>query len=172
MIHMGTYTELVASSISFRRLLDNIHQQEQEQQEHPHDIQRRRSTRSLTISDQENEDEMFLLKDNSEMKREGSINCHVYMSYLQAGAGLILGIFLVVFAFGIRETASVYYSWWLAKWSEDESYRYRDFHNCTNFSDQKIRLIQSMNESQWIDYRNERFYSYCGRSIFDQSLIF
>ena len=33
MVQMGTYEELLASSSSFTRLLENIHQQEQEQHE-------------------------------------------------------------------------------------------------------------------------------------------
>jgi hypothetical protein len=164
---MGTYTELVTSSSSFNRLLDNIHQQEQEQHEHPIDIQYRLSTRSMTASDKDIDEEMLLLTENIEMKREGTVNWYVYMSYLQAGAGLILGIFLVTFIFGIREAASVYYSWWLAKWSDDESYRYRYLNNCTDVSNPKIDTIRSMNDIQWNNYRNERFYAYCGGYIFD-----
>ena len=37
MIHIGTYNELLTSSLSFSRLLENIHQQEREQHEHPTD---------------------------------------------------------------------------------------------------------------------------------------
>ena len=105
---------------------------------------------------------MLLLSANAETKQEGSVNCHVYMSYLRAGVGLILGIFLLTFIFGIREAVSIYYSWWIAKWSDDESHRYRSFNNCTEMRHQKINIIRSMSDIEWNNYRNERFYFYCG----------
>ena len=159
MTHMGTYNELIASSSSFCHLLDNIHQQEQE---HPTDVHSRHRAKSMSISEQDNEEDLLLLNKHSEMKREGSVNWQVYVSYLRAGAGLIFGTFLVTCIFGLREVASVYYKWWLAKWSDEESYRHREFNNCTDGENQKIKMIQTMNETQWNDYRNERFYYYCG----------
>jgi hypothetical protein len=163
MTQMGTYSELLSSSSSFKRLLDNIHQQEQEQHERPIDFQRTRSLRCSTHSEKENnEEELLPISETLEMKRTGSINCHVYISYLRAGAGLVLGICFITFVFGIREAASIFYSWWLAKWSEDESHRYRYFNNCTNVTNQQINVIRLMSDIEWNDYRNERFYFYCG----------
>lgn len=162
MIHMSTYNELIASSLSFNRLLDNIHQQDQE---HSTDIPYRRSSTSRTISEKETEEDMLFEIDNTETKEEGLVNWRVYISYLRAGAGLILGIFLVTFVFGIREIANVYYSWWLAKWTDDEGYRHSSFNNCTNLNNPKMKLIKSMNDTQWNNYRNERFYYYCGLQI-------
>ena len=153
MVQTGTYEELLASSLSFSRLLNNIHQHE-----HPIETE----YKHMNSSENPNEEEMLLLTENMEIKREGSVNWSVYFSYLRAGAGLIFGIFFMIFIFGIREASTVYYSWWLAKWSDDESYRYRTFNNCTNMTNHKILLIQSMNDTQWENYRNERFYFYCG----------
>ena len=114
------------------------------------------------ITVHEHEEQMPLVIVNEEMKGEGSVNWYVYTSYLRAGAGFILGIFLVIFVFGIREGTSVYCNWWLAKWTNDESHRNRAFNNCTIVRDQKINMIRSMSDDEWNNYRNGRFSIYCG----------
>jgi len=163
MVETGTYEELIAYSSSFSHLLENIHQQEREQQhEHPTDIQRQRSTRSATFSENDHEEISLMGSQNFEMKEEGSIKWHVYIAYLRAGAGLIFGVLLLILIFGFREAASVFYSWWLAKWSDDESHRHRQLNNCTKIVNEKINMIRSMNDTEWNKYRNNRFYFYCG----------
>ena len=159
MLEMGTYTELFASSASFRRLLDNIHQQEQ-QQENTAESRLRRSSRRRTTLEKENDDE---LAGSLETKREGSVRWHVYLSYLQAGVGLVTGAIFVSVIFGFRELVFIFYSWWLAEWSDDEGHRHQSRSNCTDTKQQKVETIQSMSETEWNGYRNGRFFTCCGQ---------
>ena len=162
MVQMGTYTELLASSESFRRLLDNIHQQEQQhqQQEKTDEIRLRASSRRPTSLDRENDDG---LSDSLETKNQGSVHWRVYLSFLQAGAGLVAGVIFVSVVFGLRELVFIFYSWWLAEWSDDEGHRHQLRNNCTDTKQQKVETIQSMNETEWIRYRNGRFFTCCGQ---------
>jgi len=165
MVEIGTYKELLTTSSSFRGLLENIHQQEeqeQEQVEHLGGIQRRRSTRCVTFSEKENEDGLLIDSSNFETKEEGSVKWHVYIAYLQAGVGLVFGVLLLILVFGFREVASIFYSWWLAKWSADEGHRHHQLNNCTKIMNEQINKIRSMNDIEWEKYRHSRFYFYCG----------
>jgi hypothetical protein len=165
MVEIGTYEGLIATSSSFRCLLENIHQQEeqeQEQMEPEANIQRRRSTGCVTFSEKENEDGLLIDSSNFETKEEGSVKWPVYIAYLRAGAGLFFGVLLLILVFGFREVASIFYSWWLAKWSADEGYRHHQLNNCTKIMNEQIKTIRSMNDIEWEKYRNSRFYFYCG----------
>ena len=153
---MGTYTELIDTSPSFRRLLDNIHQQEEQSV----DSYRKYTAKSISVSEKDNEEDLLLSTEHVEMKREGAVHWRVYVSYLRAGAGFIPGIFFIACMFSLRELASVFNYWWLAKWSDDENYRYRNLSNCSDLNDQRRLIVQAMNETQWREYRNNRFYSY------------
>jgi hypothetical protein len=163
MVELGTYGELLASSSSFRCLLDNIHQQEQEQVERPYGIQRGLSTKYITLSENENDDASLLSSQSFETKETGSVKCHVYIAYLRAGLNLILAVLLLILFFAVREGTSVFYSWWLAKWSDDESHRHQHLNNCTEVVNQKINMIRSMSDTEWNNYRNSQFYFYCGK---------
>jgi hypothetical protein len=159
---MGSYEELLASSSLFNRLLENIHQQEEEEQERSKRTERARSSRYVTFSQNENEDGSVLDSEGFEAKEEGSVKWHVYISYLRAGVGLILGTLLLVMTFCFREATVILNSWWLAEWSDDESHRHRQLNNCTKNVSNKIIAIRSMTDTEWDAYRNNRFYFYCG----------
>jgi hypothetical protein len=161
-VQIGSYEELITSSSSFNLLLENIHQQEQEEQERSMKTERARSSRYLTFSQHETEEGLFMESQNFETKEEGSVKWHVYSEYLRAGVGLLLGTLLLITTFSFREATTIYYSWWLAEWSDDESHRHRHLNNCTQMVDQKITTIRSMNDTEWNTYRNSRFYYYCG----------
>ncbi len=172
MMQTGTYEELLASSSSFRRLLEHIHQQEREQHTPPLDLKQRRMTRCVIFAEDNHESVPLMGSQNIETKEEGSVKWHVYISYLRAGAGLIFGVLLLVLIFGLREATSVFNSWWLAKWSNDEGYRHRQLTNCTKIVNEKLNMIRSMNGTEWNQYRNKRFYYYCGESIPKMSLLY
>jgi hypothetical protein len=160
-VQTGSYEELITSSSSFNRLLENIHQQEHEEQELLPGIDYRPSSRCVTFSEIEN-DEILSASTYFETKQEGSVHWRVYISYLQAGAGLILSVFLITVVFGAREATSVFYSWWLAEWSDDEGHRYRHLDNCTGTSNQFVDAIRSMNDTEWNYYQQRTFYIYSG----------
>ncbi|CAF4155896.1 unnamed protein product, partial [Rotaria sp. Silwood1] len=67
MVHMGKYTDLLASSTSFARLLDDIHQFEQQQSIELHQQQ---SIISSTCSD---DDEILILSKTAETKEKGIV---------------------------------------------------------------------------------------------------
>jgi hypothetical protein len=167
MVLKGTYGELFASSSSFSRLLENIHQQEedQEQKEYQTDSVPRHLTRCVTFSENDLEEVSLMDSQNLEVKQEGVVKWHVHIAYLRAGAGLFFGVFLLILIFGLREVTVILSRWWLAKWSEDETHRHQPLNNCTKIVDKKINMIRSMDEMEWNMYRNHRFYFYCGESI-------
>ncbi|CAF2953501.1 unnamed protein product [Rotaria sp. Silwood2] len=162
MIQTGTYDELLARSSSFSRLLEDIHQQEKEQIERPMNIPQRQSSRHLTLIENEHEDDLLIDSENFETTEKGSVKWDVYITYLQEGVGVLFGIFIIIFIFGFHQATSIVYSWWLAKWSDDESQRHGHQSNCTKIINQKINMIRSMNDTEWNEYRNGRFYFYCG----------
>ncbi|CAF4155270.1 unnamed protein product [Rotaria sordida] len=162
MIQIGTYIELLESS-SFSRLLNYINQQEQNK--YSIDTQERCSSRHESFSETINEEEQLLMSENLEIKQQGSVKWFVYIEYLRAGIGLILGLIVLILLFGIREAIFVFSNWWLAEWSEDESYRYNQFRNCTEIRNKKMNIIRSMNDIEWTYYENRRFYIYCGITL-------
>ncbi|CAF4290168.1 unnamed protein product, partial [Rotaria sordida] len=82
MVQIGTYTDLLASSTSFARLLDDIHQFEQQ---HSIELYQQQSIISSTCSDVD--EEMLALSKNIETKHKGTVKSHVYAEYLKAGVG-------------------------------------------------------------------------------------
>ncbi|CAF3218273.1 unnamed protein product [Rotaria sp. Silwood2] len=130
MIQIGTYEELLVFSSTFAQLLEDINQHQQEQQ-------------SISLSDQQSivdsinseknkadEEDINKLPKNLETKQEGTVNLNVYVSYLQAGVGVILGLLLIIITFGSQQVISIYSNWWLAAWSNDESRRSQNSTNC------------------------------------------
>ena len=166
MVEMGTYDELLASSSSFKRLLENIHQrkkeEEQEQPEYYTSSARKRSVRYVTFTGTENDTTLSIDPETFETKEEGAVKWNVYVEYLQAGVGRVCGVLLILFTFGFREVAFIFHGWWLAEWSDDEGHRHQHRNNCTSTITRKMTMIQSMDDNQWNDYRNNRFYFYCG----------
>ncbi|CAF1498167.1 unnamed protein product, partial [Adineta steineri] len=167
MIEMGTYDELLTTSSKFRCLLENINQQEEqgaEQLESLNDIQPRRITRCVTFSETEN-DEPLSSSRNIEKKQENSVNSHIYISYMRAGAGFIFSTILIILLFGGREVTFIFYNWWLAKWSEDEGHRHRYWRNCTTAKNKSMNTIRSMNDTGWNHYQQQQFNIYSGTGI-------
>ncbi|CAF0960595.1 unnamed protein product [Rotaria sordida] len=164
---MGTYNDLLASSLLFYHLLDDMHQHEQEQsvdlhheheQEHPVDLCRQQSIINSTSS--ETEDELFVLSTSVETKQKGRLKWHVYAAYVRAGAGIVVGFLLVPLVLAVQQAVYIFSSWWLAAWNDDESYRHQIFDNCT--IGQQHNTIWSMTDAEWNNYRNRRFYIYWG----------
>ena len=159
MTQFGTYDELITSSPSFSHLLEDIHQQEQEIHLQ---IEKQQSIISSIYSEKDNDDETIPQIDT---KQEGAIKWNVYVSYVKAGLGCAGGFIFVILIYTAHQTVSMYSSWWLAKWTNDESHRYQNFTTCTSNLSANINHVRSMPDDQWSNYRNERFYVYCGEFV-------
>jgi hypothetical protein len=161
MVQLGTYAELLSSSASFARLLEDINQHEQEQKheyEQQQSITRRMSRVGSVCVEKEDEEDSKTHPTNIETKQEGTVKWHVYVAYLRAGIGLILGFLLIAIVFSTQQGIYLYNNWWLAQWSDDESHRFRVANNCTNVLNQKMERIRLMNETEWNVDRAHRFY--------------
>ncbi|CAF4251106.1 unnamed protein product, partial [Rotaria magnacalcarata] len=102
MVAMGTYEELISTSTSFARLLEDINQHEHEQEienEKVTVIKRLSEVNSMISENGNQEDDGKPLPINIETKQEGIVKWNVYISYIRAGIGLTLGltIMLVVY---------------------------------------------------------------------------
>jgi hypothetical protein len=159
MVQAGTYLELMTSSPVFVRLLANIHQQ---QQQHSVDLQKQQSIISSVNSEDEKQEEVESIPINTEIKQEGTINWHVYVGYLRAGIGTVLGLFLIVLLFSTHQAAFILTNWWLAMWSDEESHRHRIFNNCISINTHKNNTIRDMSNFEWDLHRNSRFNIFCG----------
>jgi hypothetical protein len=113
----------------------------------------------------EQEEDVQSLPNNIETKKEGTVKWNVYLSYLRAGVGAILGLFLIITTFPAQQAAAIYSNWWLAEWSSDEGHRHDIAKNCTNIINQKTSRIRLMNDIEWNEHRNQRFYTFCCRLI-------
>ena len=157
MVRMGTYNHLLASSPTFARILENIYQQQ-----HSVDLHHQQSIISLSLSENEVDEDIQSIPTNVEIKLEGTVKWHVYVTYLRAGIGIILGILLIIFMFLTHQAASILCSWWLAKWSNDESHRHGIFNNCKITNNRNNNTIHDMNDSEWNVHRNYRFHWFWG----------
>ena len=182
MAGMGTYNDLLASSSLFCHLLDNIHRSKQEDSDDlQHENEQERSVelqhedeleRSADINHQQltinstsspKENERLVQSTSVETKRTGRLKWNVYVAYLRAGAGIVVGFLLVSLVSAAHQLAYVFSSWWLAAWNDDESYRHMTLNNCT--ISMQNNTIWSMTDAEWNHYRNRRFYIYCGLCI-------
>ncbi|UJR21510.1 hypothetical protein I4U23_024596 [Adineta vaga] len=155
MIQMGTYNELISSSSSFAHLLEDIHQQKQELSMA---VQKQQSIISSACSEYDDDD----LTAHTDTKQQGAIKLTVYLSYIKAGLGCILGFVFVLMLLAAREATLMYSSWWLATWSDDESRRYTNFNHCSSSIVNNVTRLYSMSNSEWNAYRNDKFYMFCG----------
>ncbi|CAF5005137.1 unnamed protein product [Rotaria sp. Silwood1] len=160
MVQMGTYEELLVSSTSFAQLLEDINQHEQQQ---PVSLLNQQSMIGSINSENDNIDEEDInsLPKNLETKQKGTVKWNVYISYLRAGIGVILGFLLIIIIFGIQQTIAIYSNWWLAAWSNDENHHYQNSTNCMIIQNKKNDRIYQMNAIEWNTYRNHRFYIFC-----------
>ncbi|CAF3897729.1 unnamed protein product [Rotaria magnacalcarata] len=158
-IEMGTYNKLLATSTSFNRLIDDIHQNQDEKQQEFIARSRRQSVFG-TLSSENDEEEMLSPVENDELIKEGSVKWSVYTDYLRAGVGLFLGFLLAIGVFSAHQGVSILSNWWLAKWSDEETYRYYTFDNCTTMNAMNHEIL-NMTDTQWNKYRNQRFIIYC-----------
>ncbi len=159
-MHMGTYSNLLSSSTSFARLLEDINQHKQERQ--PVTLRKQVSMVGSLSSEKEEEEELLSLPTNIEIQQEGKVKWSVYISYLRAGVGVVLGLLLVLTIFPAQQATSLYANWWLAEWSNDGSQRQRIHSNCTSIRDHKTNKIGLMSETEWNAHQNRRFYTFCG----------
>lgn len=161
MVQMGTYEELLSSSSGFAELLEDINQHEQEHQSVV--LLNQQSIISSISSEKEDlEDDINSLPKNLEIKQEGTVKWNVYISYLRAGVGLIVGIISMLVIFSTQQTVAIYSNWWLAAWSNDESRRHQNLTNCIHTHNNKTDEINRMNDIEWNKHRARRFYIYCG----------
>ena len=154
MVQMGTYNELITSSSSFAHLLEDIHQHEQEMIVN---LEKQQSIISSIYSEADNEEELV---PNVDVKQEGAIKWNIYSSYIKAGLGCTFGFVVVLLILVAHQGLAMYSSWWLATWSDDESYRYHNFSHCASTS---INNVSLMTDQQWHTHRNYRFYVYLGK---------
>ena len=97
---MGTYEELMSSSPSFAGLLENMNQYEQEHKQ-ASDEQTNHVLKQQIVTHEDNleinnENDLKTLPTYIETKQEGIIQWSVYVAYLRASIGIILG-FIVFF---------------------------------------------------------------------------
>ncbi|CAF1547050.1 unnamed protein product [Rotaria magnacalcarata] len=157
MVQYGTFTDLLTSSSSFARLFDDIHQFEQQ-----NSIEFNQQLSIISSTDSDIDGETLALSKNVETKQKGKVKWHVYVEYLKAGFGIIFGIFVIFILSFVREAVSMFSTWWLAKWSDEETYRYRDLNNCTSItSNHNNHTVWLMTNTEWNNHRNQRFYVYC-----------
>ncbi|CAF4089952.1 unnamed protein product, partial [Rotaria magnacalcarata] len=158
MVQMGTYEELLVSSPSFSQLLEDINQHKQE--EPVVSLVNQRSMIGSIHSEKENveDEDMNSSSRNVETKQEGIVKWNVYLSYLRAGVGAILGVILILIIFSTQQTVAIYSNWWLVAWSNEENRRHQNVTHCMSAQDNKTDKIRGFNDTEWNTHRNQRFY--------------
>ena len=171
MVQMGTYEELLESSSIFAQLREDIHQHDREQQSISFTNQRSMIDSINSEEDNLDEEDIHLLPINIETKYEGTVKWNVYIAYLRAGIGIFSGSLLIIMIFATQQTITIYSNWWLAVWSNDESYRYQNWTNCMDKHEQHIERIHQMNDMEWNAHRDRQFYIFC-RQLTDEIVLF
>lgn len=124
---------------------------------HPHESDEPESRIDYNET-QKKDGETSKVSTQMENKERGSVKWRVYLEYLRAGAGILLGLLLLLFFLTTREATYVFSTWWLATWNEDENERHPSLTNCT--TDLRHSSISNMTDQQWNSYRNHLFYIY------------
>jgi hypothetical protein len=165
MKQMGTYDELLESSPTFAQLLEDINQNKLEHQSVSYATQQ--SVISTLNSEKGDDDEdTNLPPTNLETKPEGTVKRDVYVSYIRAGVGIVLGPLLIFIVFSTQQAVAIYSNWWLAKWTNDESRRYQNQTNCMNISNKASDEVYLMSDVEWKRHQTQRFYIFAGLTIF------
>jgi hypothetical protein len=172
MVQMGTYGELLESSSTFAQLLEDINQHEQQEQQSVSLSNQQSMIGSISSEKEDVEEDIHSVPKNLETKQEGTVKWNVYISYLRAGIGVILGLILIVIIFSTQQAIGIFSNWWLASWSNDESRRHRNLTNCMGIRDKKTDEIHRMSDVEWNTYRNRRFYIFCGEFVDKVLLVF
>ena len=160
MVQMGSYKELMGSSSTFARLLEDVDQHEQISRS----LSQQQSVVESIISEKDTGDDPTSGPVNVEVQLEGNIRWHVYFSYLRAGVGVILGCCLIIGMFSAYEIISIGSGWWLVSWSNDESRRYLNRTSCLSVNATSMDPLKLMSETEWNAHRNQRFYVFAGQS--------
>lgn len=159
MIQIGTYDELLETSSIFVKLLEDINQHEEEEQKLEGSFS---DQQSINSENDDLEEDNNLLPKTLETKQQGTVNWHVYTSYLHSGIGVILGCLVIMIIFGSQQIISIYSNWWLLAWSDDENRRHHNSTNCMSIENNKTDKIYLMNDTEWNRHRNQRFYGFSG----------
>jgi hypothetical protein len=154
-VETGAYDHLLSVSSSFSHLLNDIHQHEMKHSVGLHNDESKTKSTGL-----KKEREASTTSTSTEIRRKGTVKLGVYVEYLRAGAGLILGLFLVLVVSSVREGTYVFSTWWLATWNEDENFRHHVLNNCT--SNMRNNSIWYLTDAEWTNYRDRLFYIYSG----------
>ncbi|CAF1442641.1 unnamed protein product [Adineta ricciae] len=166
-VRVGTFGELRTDSSSFCRQLEKTIEEEKRHRQ-LFGLDKRFSIGDISLADLKADEQSSIVStpsltlplENTEQKPERISGWHVYVEFIRAGVGLILGFLLFLSTYCLREGIFVYNNWWLAKWTDDENYRYRVDINCTSTVDEQILGIKSMTNSEWKDHRKYRFHIY------------
>lgn len=142
---------------SFRELIKDIKQHTTEK---PQTTEIVKSLSETTASERKDDDELQKMLPE-DTRQEGRVKLRIYVSFVRAGAGIIGGILLPLI-FSIHQALGMFNNWWLASWSEYEGQRHSGYSNCTNMSGVKDNVVRNMTDIEWNQYRNNRFYIYCG----------
>lgn len=161
MAQMGTYEELLISSPTFAQLLEDINQHDRKERTISYTNQQSIISSIGSQRDDEDEEKSFL-PTNLEIKQEGTVKWTVFTSYLRAGIGVTIGLVLIVVTFSAQQATAIYGNWWLAAWSNEESLRHRNSTDCLRVIHNKTEKVYPMNDIEWNEHRNRRFYIYCG----------
>ena len=166
MVQVGSYKELISSSSTFARFLQDIDQHEKMSRS----LSQQQSVVESIISKKDKEDDPTSGPVNVEIKLEGKIRWHVYFSYLRAGVEVVLGCCLIIGMFSAFEIISIASGWWLVSWSNDESRRYLNRTSCLSVNTTNTDPLKLMSETEWNAHRNHRFYMFAGESFGSEGL--
>ena len=162
---IGTYNDLLASSISCSRLIDYIHDYEPGRFSNANNLYEegdfskvRHEETTINLMYSQNEHKRSLSSTNVETKQKGILKWRVYMNYLQAGVGIVFGLFILVFLSIVQQGVYLFGSWWLAVWNDAESYRYQNLTDCTTLL--QNNSVRFMTDAEWNHYRARQFYVY------------
>ena len=149
---MGTFDELLTSSLAFKAILREIDQNEKEDK-----TLKSVEINHMEISNEKMESEPLLSANILEAKQKGNVNWHIYSEYCKAGLGLKLAIILIIALFLGKEITFLVFNRWLAAWSENEGYRQSNLGNCSEVQNSPTKSIISMSDSEWQSQRRQKY---------------
>lgn len=144
-------------SPSFRELIKDIKQHSVEQPEMTETVKHQPEQKTQVGKD-DDESQKMLPEDT---RQEGMVKFRIYASFIRAGGGIVGGLLLPLI-FSVHQAIGMFNNWWLASWSEYEGQRHAVVNNCTSAIVTQNNVARAMSDTEWNQYRNIRFYVYCG----------
>ena len=124
-------------------------------------------------SDSHNEKTILLLpkgqkleqNELQESKNTGSVQGNIFLRYIRASTGGIIGTIFILFLFLISSSTALLANWWLGRWSDAENIRHTSNTSGIQCSHNRQSIYTNMTMDEWQSIRDNYLFKFIGKSL-------